>query len=59
MRDSRPARAWHEQRGDRAHARRYKVTVTAHVSKMWQKLVLCDRIHAVVIAYKHGILSRN
>ena len=36
-----------------------EVTVTSHVSKMWQKLVLCDRIHAVVIAYERGILSRN
>ena len=36
-----------------------EVTVTAHVSKMWQKLVLCARIHAMVIAHGHGILSRN
>ena len=36
-----------------------EVTVTAHVSKILQKLVRCVQIHAVVIPHEHGILSLN
>ena len=36
-----------------------EVTVPSLVSKVWQKLDLRDRVHAVVFACEHGVVTRR